>query len=108
MHNAPTTTLSGVSVAGTSLPYRQLRPFSRRNRANRRLRLQTGASRLRMEDAPILRAALICPDRKLAEQLQSALLRLPVALVHSLDHYPPEAELLRLLRSVAPQAILLS
>jgi pilus assembly protein CpaE len=61
-----------------------------------------------MEDASILRAALICPDRKLAEQLQSALLRLPVALVHSLDHYPPEAELLRLLRSVAPQAILLS
>jgi pilus assembly protein CpaE len=61
-----------------------------------------------MEDAPILRAALICPDRKLAEQLQSALLRLPVALVQCLEHYPPEAELLRLLRSVAPQAILLS
>ena len=61
-----------------------------------------------MEDASILRAALICPDRKLAEQLQSALLRLPVALVQSLDHYPPEGELVRLLRSVAPQAILLS
>jgi pilus assembly protein CpaE len=61
-----------------------------------------------MEDAPILRAALICPDRKLAEQLQSALRKLPVALVHCLEHYPAEAELQRLLRSVAPQAILLS
>ena len=61
-----------------------------------------------MEDAPILRAALICPDRKLAEQLQTALLRLPVALVQTLDHYPAEAELLHLLRSGAPQAILLS
>jgi hypothetical protein len=61
-----------------------------------------------MEDTPILRAALICPDRKLAEQLQSALAPLPVALVRCLDHYPPEADLLRLLRSVAPQAILLS
>jgi pilus assembly protein CpaE len=33
---------------------------------------------------------------------------LPVALVRCLEHYPPEADLLRLLRSVAPQAILLS
>lgn len=61
-----------------------------------------------MEDTPILRAALICPDPKLAEQLQAALAPLPVALARCLDHYPPEADLLRLLRSVAPQAILLS
>jgi DNA-binding NarL/FixJ family response regulator len=33
---------------------------------------------------------------------------LPVALVRCLDQYPPEADLLRLLRSIAPQVILLS
>jgi pilus assembly protein CpaE len=63
---------------------------------------------LKLEGTPILRAALICPDRNLADQLQSALAPLPVALVRLLDHYPPEADLLHLLRSVAPQAILLS
>jgi pilus assembly protein CpaE len=61
-----------------------------------------------MEEAHILRVALICPDRKMADQLQAALAPLPVALVRCLEHYPPEADLLRLLRSVAPHAILLS
>ena len=44
----------------------------------------------------------------MADQLQSALVPLPVALVRCLEHYPSQGDLLRLLRSVAPHAILLS
>ncbi len=57
---------------------------------------------------PILRSITICPDRSLAGQLNTALEALPIAVVRSLDQYPAEEELVRLLRSLAPQVVLLS
>jgi pilus assembly protein CpaE len=60
------------------------------------------------EGGPILRSIAICPDRSLAGQLNTALTALPIAVVRSLEHYPAEEELVRLLRSLAPQVVLLS
>ncbi len=56
----------------------------------------------------MLRAALISPDRSLTDQVQSALAALPIRIVRVVDYYPGEAEVPRLLRSVAPQIVLLS
>ena len=56
----------------------------------------------------MLRAIFICPDQKLASDLQAVLASMPVALVRLLEHYPSEAELSRLLSSLTPEVILLS
>ena len=56
----------------------------------------------------MLRAVIISPSQGLADELQSALAGLPVAIVRVVEHYPTENELVRLLRSLTPQLILLS
>jgi len=56
----------------------------------------------------ILRTVIISPSRNLADALQPALARLPIAIVRVVEHYPTENELVRLLRSLTPQLILLS
>jgi pilus assembly protein CpaE len=55
-----------------------------------------------------LRSLVICPDRALAGQLQSALAAMPVVIVGVVEHYPSEKELARLLRTLAPQLVFLS
>jgi hypothetical protein len=56
----------------------------------------------------MLRAVIISPSRSLADELQPVLASLPIAVVRVVEHYPTENELLRLLRSLTPQLILLS
>ena len=56
----------------------------------------------------MLRTVIISPSRSLADALQPALAGLPIAIVRLVEHYPTENELVRLLRSLTPQLILLS
>jgi pilus assembly protein CpaE len=51
---------------------------------------------------------LICPDPSLARALQEAWSGLPVVVLRLLDYYPSETELIHLLRSTAPHALVLS
>lgn len=56
-----------------------------------------------------MRAILICPDNNLAEQLSAALGEAGgVDIVRTLDRYPEEVDLARLIRAFAPQLVLIS
>jgi len=56
----------------------------------------------------MLRTVIISPSRSLTDELQPALTGLPIAIVRILEHYPAESELVRLLRNLTPQLVLLS
>jgi len=55
----------------------------------------------------ILRALLISPDSRLRSQLPGLLSGYEVSIVSTLEYYPSDTELARLLRTVSPQLILL-
>jgi pilus assembly protein CpaE len=57
----------------------------------------------------MMRGVIICPDRELADRLQSALASARrLAILRKLDSYPNPAELTRFLRASAPELIFLS
>jgi pilus assembly protein CpaE len=62
-----------------------------------------------VEEVCMLRAAIICPDQNLTEQLKKILAEVGgVEMVRELDHYPNNTELVRVIRATAPQLIFVS
>jgi pilus assembly protein CpaE len=57
----------------------------------------------------MLRAAIICPDQNLGDQLEKILAEVGgVEIVRRLDHYPNSTELVRVIRATAPQIVFVS